>query len=76
MNRYKGALEGKSTLNGVLSMPVSPSSAYQEKTVIPTNTEQVIEADKGYTGLRKVTVAAIPSNYGRISFNGYQLKVE
>ena len=33
-------------------------------------------ADGGYTALFKVTVAAIPSNYGRISFNGYELKVE
>lgn len=76
MERFKGTVKGKSTLNGILSMPVSPSSAYQEKTVVPTDTEQVIEADKGYTGLRKVTVAAIPSNYDRISFNGYELKVE
>ncbi|MCI6749527.1 MAG: hypothetical protein MR586_01990 [Megasphaera elsdenii] len=76
MERFKGTVKGKSTLYGILSMPVSPPSAYQDKAVIPTDTEQVIEADKGYTGLRKVTVAAISSNYGRISFNGYQLRVE
>ena len=76
MEKFKGIMKGKSTLYGILSMPVSLSSAYQEKTVIPTDTEQVIEADKGLYGPSKVTVAAIPSNYGRISFNGYELKVE
>ena len=30
----------------------------------------------GHAALSRVTVAAIPSNYGRISFNGYELKVE
>ena len=38
--------------------------------------KQIITADSGYAALSKVTVAAIPSNYGRISFNGYELKVE
>lgn len=76
MERYKGTLAGKSTLCGVLSLPQEPSGAYQEKAVIPKDEEQVIIPDKGFIGLRSVTVAAIPSNYGRISFNGYELKVE
>ena len=48
----------------------------QDKTIVPGAEEQTITADIGYTALSKVTVAAIPSNYGRISFNGYELKVE
>nr|UWG82361.1 MAG: hypothetical protein [Bacteriophage sp.] len=66
----------RNTLVGILSMPQAPSSAFQEKCIIPAAQEQVITADGGYTALSKVTVAAIPSNYGRISFNGYELKVE
>lgn len=57
-------------------MPQMPSSDFQEKYVIPTIQKQVITAGNGYAALSKVTVAAIPSNYGRISFNGYELKVE
>lgn len=66
----------RNTLVGILSMPQAPSSDFQEKCIIPEAQEQVITADGGYTALSKVTVAAIPSNYGRISFNGYELKVE
>ena len=76
MERYEGTLKGKSVLCGVLSMAQEPSRAYQEKAVIPGDEEQIILPDKGFTALRSVTVAAIPSNYGRISINGYELKVE
>lgn len=62
------------TLRGRLSMP--PPGTYQKKTIIPCEREQVVRADAGYTGLLEVTVAAIPSNYGRITFNGYTLTVE
>lgn len=76
MERFKGTVKGKSTLCGLLSLPQEPSGAYQEKQIIPSDVEQVIMPDKGFTAMRSVTVAAIPSNYGRISFNGYELKVE
>lgn len=64
------------SLVGILSMPQAPSEVYQEKRIIPAAQKQIITADSGYAALSKVTVAAIPSNYGRISFNGYELKVE
>ena len=76
MERYKGSLEGKSTLCGLFSLPQAPSGDYQEKRIVPSDEEQVITADSGHAALSRVTVAAIPSNYGRISFNGYELKVE
>ena len=57
-------------------MPVVPSRNYQKKVVIPNKEKQIIRPDAGYGALQRVTVAAIPSNYGRISFNGYELKVE
>lgn len=66
----------ENSLIGILSMPQAPSGDYQEKCIIPSDEEQVITADSGHAALFRVTVAAIPSNYGRIRFNGYELKVE
>ena len=36
---------------------------YQSKTVTPTTSQQVVEADSGYDALKMVTVNAIPSEY-------------
>lgn len=66
----------RNVLAGILSMPQVPSRDYQKKYIIPADREQTITADSGHAALSRVTVAAIPSNYGRISFNGYELKVE
>lgn len=76
MNNLQGGLSHKKKLQGRLSMPLQPSGAYQKKVIVPRDTEQVVRADSGYAGLLEVTVAAIPSNYGKITFNGYILKVE
>ena len=48
----------------------------QTKSVEPADEEQVIVADAGFVALSKVTVGAIPSNYGKISWNGACLLVE
>ena len=45
----------------------------QEKEITPTNEEQEVVPDVGYTGLQKVIVHKIPSNYGLISWNGSAL---
>ena len=47
----------------------------QTKSVEPTDEEQIIVADAGFVALSKVTVGAIPSNYGKISWNGAVLTV-
>lgn len=36
---------------------------YQSKTVTPTESQQVVQADSGYDALKKVTVNPIPSQY-------------
>lgn len=49
-----------------------PETALQ---VTPGDEAQVFNAPSGYT-YGQVTVAAIPSNYGKISYNGGTIKVE
>ena len=46
----------------------------QTKSATPTESAQTIVPDEGYT-LSEVTVAAIPSNYGLITWNGTTLTV-
>ena len=48
---------------------------YQDKTVTPSETAQVVRADPGYGALSRVTVEAIPSNYGKITWDGSVLTV-
>lgn len=47
----------------------------QDKTVTPTDYAFEVRADEGYTALGSVTVGAIPSNYGKVTWNGLALTV-
>ena len=47
----------------------------QEKSAIPTEQEQIIEADAGFDGLSQVLVAPIPTNYGLITRIGNIIQV-
>lgn len=47
-----------------VSVNVPTQAIYnQSKTITPTESEQIIHADSGYTGLSEVTIGAISSNY-------------
>ena len=80
-----GFVAGSMPNNGAVSGSISkadgtyaiPAGFHNGKGAVRISSEeQVVTADSGHAALSRVTVAAIPSNYGRISFNGYELKVE
>ena len=57
----------------VVNMGGSEGVIEQEKTVVPSNTLQVIEPDKGFTHLSKVTVEPIPEKYGLVTYDNNKI---
>lgn len=47
----------------------------QVREVTPTNEEQTITPEEGYAGMRQVLVHKIPSNYGKITYDGAKIIV-
>jgi len=66
---------GKYMEDDVTIVDVTAASSLQSKSVTPTESQQVVEPDSGYDGLSSVTVGMIPSNYGRITWDGSVLTV-
>lgn len=54
---------------------VTQAKNFQEKTVTPSEYTQIVRADDGHDALSSVRVNPIPSNYGRITWNGSVLTV-
>ena len=68
-------LTGK-PLSGSLTLPSVVGTEYYhgEYDFIPSEETQTIEIS-GLTALQNITVEPIPSNYGRIDWNGSRIKV-
>lgn len=62
-----GNIKSGITILGVAGSYAGEAAKLQHKSVTPTESEQTIVADEGYTGLSDVTVEAIPDNYADIS---------
>ena len=54
---------GKFLTSVIVNVPTGSSINNQNKTITPNETEQIITADSGYSGLGEVTVEAISSTY-------------
>lgn len=47
----------------------------EDKSITPSDDTQIVTFDEGYQGLRQVTIDPIPSNYGKIGWDGSILTV-
>lgn len=73
----RGRVGAGNCITGQITLPVADKEiTLQTQIVTPTEQEQTITADSGFDGLKSVIVQPIPSNYGKITFNGVYLLVE
>ena len=70
-----GTLSASAGITGALSIPEPDVPVYMgEYSFIPGDTAQVIHT-RDYRLLDNITIAAIPNNYGKITWNGSVLTV-
>lgn len=71
-----GTLSGESEIVGVISTPsIIKNSDYDGSYTITPGDQPVVLQTQGHNMESNVVVEAIPSNYGRISYNGSILTV-
>lgn len=84
MEKITAQIEGASGLNAVISASAQEmvctidkgtAVKLEEREVIPSDETQHITPSEGYGGLKEVTVAAIPQNYGKITYDGSKILV-
>lgn len=63
----------KQTLNWTLEKRMT--AKLEEWEVIPSDENQIIIPNAGYAGMNKVIVKPIPSNYGKITYDGSKIIV-
>lgn len=68
---------GNSTLGMNLSSAINAyyRGNLEDMSATPSDTTQVIVCDPGYDGIHQVTIDPIPSNYGKIGWDGSVLTV-
>lgn len=74
MNRISLHIREEERIHLTIGEMYTVDKDVQEKEAIPSEERQEIVPDYGYL-LSKVTVDAIPPNYGRIAWDGTALKV-
>lgn len=76
IQRIDGTVSLKSVNDGETAQYIGGSPQIEaEIEITPSAEEQHIEPSAGYVGLKSVTVKAIPSNYGLITWNGLGIRV-
>lgn len=73
--RIRADMSGKQRLTGDIRVTTSKGEQWGGSYVFtPDDDEQVIPVG-GYIMANDIIIEAIPSNYGKVSFNGYALRI-
>lgn len=84
MEKITATIKGASSLEATLTpergditctLEKSAVVKLEKREVIPSDEVQRVTPGDGYGGLEEVTVAAIPSNYGKITYDGSKILV-
>lgn len=81
-------MTAKLTSNPVIGATLSPctqemrgkldthvAARLEKREVVPSDSVQHIKPSAGYNGMSEVTVAAIPQNYGKITYDGSKILI-
>lgn len=84
MEKITATIKGASSLEATLTpgrgditctLGKSAAVKLEKREVIPSDEVQRVTPGDGYGGLEEVTVAAIPYNYGKITYDGSKILV-